>query len=253
MKKGTEEDYKRYGITVREDGRKEIYVLTETLIGGSFTAFVTFLDENKFKEERKKHAHEDSSTTSANARGWFFTRIDGDYSQSSQEASQTEDDIARAVTKTRVNIEIVSQGVVPKFTREVIEHEILKHLDLNPSKFEISQRDESDVKTLITGTHQERAEAALRQQIKMANAQVAVVNTYRGLISTKDKQHIHTPHSAMEAYDNFAAQMTTDQGCGVPIGFNYQVLDEARLKQILDELDPSAQGGTSKGTLKEEI
>jgi hypothetical protein len=246
MKSKSPRDLERYGITTRIDKDrkeiKEIYILTEAVLGGSFTALVTFLDEQKMNRKLDKHAEENSNATSVGASGGFWgARVSGGFSTASQNALQTEDDVLNSIINTRVNIEIISQGAMPKFEQDVIEHEIIKYLDLNPSKYELSAKDEADAQKFAKGTAQEKAATVFKRQMKMENAQVAFLNTCRGLASAKDTQKIHTTNSVMEAYDNFAEQMVQDPDCGIPIGFNYQLLDEDRLNEILADLESSSK------------
>lgn len=241
MKTNDEKVLKRYAITKKDDDTKEIYLLTEAVLGGSFTAFVTFLDEQKVKRTTDKRSEEHSSATTVTASaGIFGWGGSGSYATSRSGGSQSEDDVLRGITTTKINIEIVSQGVMPQFTRGIIEHEIVKHLDLNPSKYELSGQDAADAKAAVTATGPALAEIVAKRQMKMSNAQVAILNTYRGLTSSKEELNLHTPDSVMAAYDDFAKQMASDQDCGIPIGFNYQILSERRLQEILEEMTSPA-------------
>lgn len=225
----------RYGITVSSDKKtKEIYLLTEAVLGGSFTALVTFLDTEKMNRRIDKKSEEHNSSSSVSVGVWGYS---ASYAQSSASGFQSEDDVLRGVSSTKVSIEMISQGAMPSFTKGVIEHEIMKHLDLNPSKFELSAQDTSDAKILAKGKDEEKIDVLAKRQLKMQNAGVAAMNTYRGLAASKDKQQLHTPSSVLEAYDSFADKMATDQDCGVPIGFNYQRFTQEDLKDMLRDLE----------------
>ncbi|BBI18277.1 hypothetical protein [Neochlamydia sp. S13] len=242
MKSPDDAELNRYGISKRDNVTKEIYLLTEAVLGGSFTALVTFLNESKMNRRLDKYTNErEISTVARGGVKLLDWGVSAGYSNASQYGIQTEDDVLRNVAGTKVTIEIISQGAMPVFAREIIEREIMKHLDLNPSNFELSKKDEGDAEIMAAGKEKEKAMVVYKRRMKMENAQVAVMNTYRGLTSTKEKQNIHSAQSVMEAYENFATQMTTDPDCGIPIGFNYQKLTEEEIKEILEELSSPAK------------
>ena len=56
---------------------------------------------------------------------------------------------------------------MPVFSRDVIEHEIVKHLDLNPSKFELSKKDESEAAIMASAKGQAKTTATVKRQMKM--------------------------------------------------------------------------------------
>lgn len=238
------EDLNRCGIAVREDGKKEIYVLSEAVLGGSFTALVTFLKEEKADRSLKKQVKESSKEAGAgvsaqgNLKGISLGgSIGGSYSN--QKGDQSESDLLNNLASTRVTIEFSALGAMPMLSREIIEQEILKQLDLNPSKFELSQKEEAEVEAIYKEEKDanEMSVISLKRERKLQNAQLAVVNTYRGLTAMKEKQNIHTLQSVMSAYDNFALKMTEDSDCGIPIGFNYQVLSQGFLQKTLDRMN----------------
>nr|WP_166154734.1 hypothetical protein [Neochlamydia sp. AcF84]NGY94516.1 hypothetical protein [Neochlamydia sp. AcF84] len=242
MRGSNKDELKRYGISTRDNDTKEIYLLTEAVLGGSFTALVTFLNESKMNRRLDKYTHEhEISTVVRGGVNFVDWGVSAGYSNASQYGTQTEDDVLRNVAGTKVTIEIISQGAMPVFAREIIEREIMKHLELNPSKFELTKKDEGDAEIMATGKEKEKAMVVYKRRMKMENAQVAVMNTYRGLTSTKEKQNIHSAQSVMEAYENFATQMTTDPDCGIPIGFNYQKLNQEEIKEILEQLSSPAK------------
>lgn len=252
MKDGGHDAWNRYGITTRQEDSKtvkEIYLLTEAVLGGSFTALVIFLDEEKKKRALEKEAEEHGHTTSVKLSGkYLFAKGSANFSHSDHSGSQSEEDLLNNISNTNIAIEITAQGGIPIFTRDVIEHEVMKHLDVNPAKFELSPQDEAEAENFDKLGEKEKLVAAYKRQMKMENAQIAVMNTYRGLTATKDKQTVHTAKSVMEAYENFADKIVSDPNCGIPIGFNYQVLTESRLKEILAELE----GPKSTSQIKQE-
>ncbi len=254
MRSGSAESLDRYGITTRQEGQKsvkEIYLLTEAVLGGAFTALVIFLDEEKKKRTIDKKAEEEGHTTSASLRGkHLFVKGSVGFSHSDHQGSQSEEDLLHSISNTNISIEINAQGGIPIFTRDVIEHEMMQHLDLNPAKFELSPQDEAEAENFDRSSEKEKRVAAYKRQMRMENAQVAIMNTYRGLTTVKDKQTVHTAKSVMEAYENFANKIVSDPDCGIPLGFNYQILTEKRLQEILKELEgttPSSQQPPKQG------
>ncbi len=243
MEEANAHELERYGITVPDaqdpsskDKEKVIYLLTEAVLGGSFTALVTFLDSSKMRRDMVDQQTQKSQSTSVSAGGGFWSiRARAQYANASASASKEEDDVLRSIAQTRVRIEFISQGALPTFERNVIEREVFKHLDLNPSKFELSQQDSADAEQMIKAEGKAKEIAMVKSTMKLQNAQVAFLNTYRGLTSEKEKANLHTMESVMGAYENFAEQMTQDKECGVPMGFYYQVLTQSEIKRILEE------------------
>ncbi len=246
MRECSEAEAKEMGISFEEvqsdpnskkpaKTEKVIYMLTEAVLGGSYTALVTFLNTEEMNRRLEKHAKEQSQATSGSVSVSYFGMGGGaSYSAASASAAQTERDLLESVNRTRVEIEIISQGAIPTFARDVIEREVLKQLDLNPAKFEISQQDIADSKKLIgPSTNEEKNIVMEQRRMKMANAQIAVMNTCRGLTAEKQKISLHTSNGVMDAYENFAEQMVSDENCGVPVGFYYDRLSE---KDIEDKL-----------------
>ncbi len=251
MKEGSEDELERYGITVDDSAQnttsKKIYMLTEAVLGGSFTALVTFLDISKTTQDAEAKSEESSSTASASAKvGFALWNVGSGFSRFSSSASQSEDDVLKNIGRTKVNIEMFANGAIPTFARNIVEHEIYKHLDLNPSKFELTKKEESEVEAFIKAEGQDREIALAKQEMKIAKNQEAFLNQYRALTSEKDKQKIHTPESVMAAYEDFSKQITEDKDCGIPIGFNYRILTQANIEQLLKEHKASNSNSTAK-------
>lgn len=241
MKTNDAIELERHGISV-VGTRKEIYLLTEAVLGGSFTALVTFMHASKNKQQGSGDAgqKENRKGVEINAEGVVW-HAHSDYSSGSGNASQGEEDIIRNASSTRVKIEIFAKGAIPTFSRNIIETEVIKHLNINPNMFELSKMDEKDVETMVTATGQKRQVAIEKQRLKTEKCQNAFLNTYRGLASGKNQQKIHTLESVMDAYDDFAEKMTEDSGCGVPIGFNYDIYTEERIKGLLNIKEESSE------------
>ncbi len=253
MQKDDPSKWAEYGINANE-GSKEILILTEAVMGASFTGIITFLNEGKTRGSEEHHFKESQHSASASVKRGFFGfggSVGGSYS--GQNASGSEDNVLANYSNTRVNIEIFCQGAIPTFAREVVERELLKHVDLNPAKFELSTRDEKTVEDLLSGDGQKMQRANLKQQVKMQNAAVGVLNACRGLKSVTEKDEIHTTHSVFTSYDNFSRQITEDKDCGVPVGFNYTVLSEKEIKELLDAREKELEKHSSAKGKEEEI
>ncbi|MCC6128252.1 MAG: hypothetical protein IT584_03525 [Chlamydiae bacterium] len=223
-----------YGINVDGDS-KEILILTEAVMGASFTGIITFLKEDKTRGSEEHHMQDSQHSSSVSLkRGFFGIGVSAAGSYSGQSASGSEDSELTNHLNTRVNIEIFCQGAIPTFAREVVERELLKHVDLNPAKFELSTRDEKTVEDLLSGDVAKMERANLKQQVKMQNAAIGVLNACRGLKSVTEKEEIHTTHSIFTSYDNFSRQIVEDKDCGVPVGFNYTVLSQSEIKNLLE-------------------
>lgn len=262
MKKNNEEELKMYGISTlpSKDANSPkinvIYILTEAVMGGSFNAVVTFLKS----EDMKRNINDESSSHNSAGGGsvsggvWGIT-AKAALSVASGNATKSENDVLNSIAQTKVKIEFISEGAVPTFARQAVETEIFKHLDLNPSKFELTKKDEEEIAKSVTAKGEEAQIAVMKQQAKMENNQLAILNTTRGLTSVKDKQTIHTMESIMEAYDDFTAKITTDKECGVPVGFYYQVLTQEEIQLQFDQLSapstsakPAPTGSSETGS-----
>lgn len=246
----------RYGITQGSKG-PEIYLLTEAALGGSFTALVTFSDEQKMDRIINKKGEGKGSQLKggfgADVPIWHNLSASIAGSHASQQGNQSEDDVLRNTTGSRVSIEINCCGAVPTFATHVIEHEIAKHLDLNPSKFELSEKDEASLEAMGSANVKEQSKAIFKQQMKEQNAGVALVNAYRGMTAVKEKQTLHNRDSVLEAYESFANKMATDSACGVPVGFNYQVLSQKMLEDILSKLEGPPKSPSPEQTSGQEV
>lgn len=229
-----EEYLDRSGISL-ENGEPVVYILTEAPLGGSFTALVTFLNEEELNRRAEMHASERTRTSEVSLGYLGVGNAKGAYSSSN--ARQSEEDALRQLMSTRVEIEFISQGAIPGFARDVVEREVMQHLSLNPAQFSLSQGNREEAKALVSAKGKELATLQMQRQLRMEEAQSGVVNACRELASAKSSQRIHTPESVMEAYENFARQMTTDRDSGVPIGFNYTRLTFADIQREIQGLE----------------
>lgn len=222
---------KKCGISI-ENGEPVIYIVTETVLGGSFTALVTFLKESSMSREAEIHSKETTYSGSIQAGIGSIASVGASLTRSN--AQQSESDFLKQIMSTKIEIEFISQGAIPGFARNVVEKEIIQHLSLNPAQFTPSHAEKEQAQALISATGSELATLQLQRKMHMENVQVATINACRGLTETKEEQKVHTPESVLGAYENFAKQMSTDTEAGVPIGFNFTRLT---LEDIQRELN----------------
>ncbi len=234
MNAGSDEVKKIYGIsnTGTEDA---IYLLTDAVLGGGFTALVTVLDQNKMKRDFDKRLEEKQSAAGASlGGGWSLFSASANFQSSSGSAAQSENDKVANFATTKINIEIFSEGAIPNFNRHLMQKEIMKHINLNPAAFEISMRDEEEANDLVNAkSAQDKLKANIKREMRMQNAGVAAMNACRGLTSETKSQNVHTLESVLEAYESFTEQMK-DKDCGVPVGFNYRILTKSAIEKILN-------------------
>lgn len=254
MQSSKSDDLERYGITIGDRHGKSIYILTEAVLGGSFTALVTFHEGSNEGISRTV----DSSNTGLS--GGFAldaltpggVTIGGGISGAKENKEIDEKKQLDSVRETKIDIEFISQGALPTFARDVVQQEILKHLNLNPSSYAISAKDSLEAEKLVQQT-QEGDLARARYQMKMQNAQVAIMNAFDGLKEDqeqqKEQQNVHTMDSVMQAYESFASKITEDQECGVPVGFYYDILTQSDIEDLIQKLTKekgnTPVGGTS--------
>jgi hypothetical protein len=233
----TIEDCNRHGITVQKNGEKALYLLTEEVMSGSFTALVKFSNSTTITRDAGTHQNGNHSTTGLNAQaGYKGIGVNAGFSNAAGSGGMTDDDTLRNTAATRVSIEILTQGAIPTLTLSTMEQKMINHLDLNPAKFELSEKDEADLKEMAMAKGSDKQFVMMKQQMKCENAAVAVLNTCRGLTSSSEQQSIISCDSVLASYVDFVNKMTKDRGCGVPIGFNYTVLTEREINERLVEL-----------------
>ncbi len=230
----------RYGIT-EHGGSQAIFLLTEAVMGGSFTALVFSSGESESDRDLDGHQTDSSSSGAVGVEGrHLLHKANVGYMAAGSSGSKSEKDALSGSAQTRVSIEFFAQGAIPTLSRSTIEREILKHLNLDPSKYELSSSDASNLEKIVKASGQEREIALLQQDAKVKSQQVAILNAVRGMVSEKQKQNIHTMESVMGAYENFAERIANDKECGVPIGFNYTVLTQQEIEAKIKELEKDA-------------
>lgn len=233
----------RYGITTDADGKKSIYLLTEAVLGGAFTALVTFMNKNDMQRNIKKKHKEKTQHTSASASvGWGPWSVKGGYSRASMNASEAEDDVMQSTINTNVNIEMFSHGAIPAFARQIVKNEIMKHKNLDPSQNELTLKEEAEteeyIKAFNGSADQEKKDIMIaKQNMKMAKGLEASMNRIRAAEFEKRQQNIHTMESVIEGYEDFTKQITQDDKCGFPVGFNYRVISKDDIDLLIRDFD----------------
>ena len=243
----SKEKLSELGISVR-DGRKQIYILTEAVLGGSFQAYVTFLDEEETAREIENKAKE--GKVGASAQGGFSgplgggpAKIGGNVGLSLHGNKEDKQDKLTGNTNTSINIEFVCNGVVAQFNRRDLEHEIIEHMDLNPSNYYPNEQELNSLSTDLTSSPSDFAANASQRGMAMENAQAAVLNTIQALTSSKSTQSVHDITSVMEAFDDFVSKISSDPNSGMPIGYGYQVFTQEQLEEKLRELENVSTAG----------
>lgn len=206
-----------HGITL--DGNKKcIYILTEAVLGGSFTAIVTYLKEDTTNREVNDNTSHSSSSMDLKAKGYF---VKGGYSNSRQNANESHNDEINNRGNINVSIEFIAQGAIPQLAKDNIVREALKHQDQNLRKYQSSGSEGSSVQV---------------RQVEMQKATYDAINTVQQIKVEKEEVNLHSVNSVIKAYDGFCNEITSDSSCGVPIGFNYTVLTQEAIQTMVGEV-----------------
>lgn len=253
MGTSNEEEKKRFGISTLS-GKPGILMLTEAVLGGSFTAFVTFLNTSNSQENSENKSKESNTSTSTEVSGGFkgLASVGVGVSTSRGKGEQSEDDVLKSIKNTRVNIEFVAQGAIPTLVRNTVVNEVLKHLNTDPVKYELTQQDQADLDLELSSKPGDKEKAVARRNLKQEKAAQSFLNTTRGLMSEKSEQKIHTIESVMAAYDNFSEKLQNKE-CGIPVGFNYRVLTIDDIQYEINKLENINQESGQKDNPKEPL
>jgi len=202
----------------------EICLLTEAVMGGSFVGLVIFQKESKIEEDNRRKTEETNRQHTLKVGSSVFGgSVDGSYT--GQYAAQSEDGRLQSNAYLNVKVEFFSQGVVHGIARDITERELYKYANLDSEKLTVGQS---------SGKTTEEQQTALKQ------VAIAGLTAARAIVSEKGKEAVHTPNNLMQAYENFAEQMSHDAGCGIPVGFNFTVLTKAMIEKKLAESESGA-------------
>ncbi|CAM0117709.1 hypothetical protein [Rhabdochlamydiaceae symbiont of Dictyostelium giganteum] len=209
------------GINVINNN-KQIYLLTEAVMGGSFSAIVTYLKQDKSNRDTEDKANTSSSSTDASASAKFWgIGVNGGYSNSNQKADESHSDSVHNRNDLNVSIEFIAQGIIPQFARETVVREVLKQQEQNVRKYESMGSDKT-------------GKSASDRQVELQSAMYKSLNGLSNVVTQKEEVSINTPNTIMTAYDDFCGEITNDTFGGVPIGFNYAILTEKDIEQLLE-------------------
>lgn len=232
MSSGSEADLKKHGISTAASGEKAIYILTEAVMGGSFTGLVTFLDETSSSRAHEANRRDTSASTTTSVE--FSTPWVGggaSYSNANQNSKGSSSDQLRNAANMNVSVEFIAQGAIPQLSRDTVVRETLKYRDQNLQNFR-SSGSESGSKS------REARQSEMQEAMTKTLNSVAKTNTVSSAVS------IHGPQSVSKAYDDFCGEITGDTSAGIPIGFNYTMLTDTDIKELIAELEGSAADAT---------
>lgn len=236
MTEGTAKDLEKYGITIFNDGTKAILILTEAVLGGSFTGLVTITKQSELERDLAKKQSENIIELGLGGglkTGLWDVNVGG--SSSTQWGSMSENDKASQISNTRIEVEILSQGAIPNFSSATSPVEqVVKHLDLNPANFQLAPEDKAMLNALSNASQSEKDKLIQERRLQLTNAQAATQNVMREIISQKTKHSVHSIESVTSAFENFCKQVITDPNSGIPLGFNYQILTEKQIGKLLE-------------------
>lgn len=125
MESTNEAEQRRYGISKistndNKNSELAVYLLTEAVLGGSFTSLVYILNEKTTKQskisEEKTSGHKGSIEIGAKV-GALQAHIEGNYTDI-RDSENRSDDLNKFVS-TKVKVEIFSQGALPSFSYSV--------------------------------------------------------------------------------------------------------------------------------------
>jgi len=180
MKESSHEECDKYGISVL-NGKKVIYLLTEEVMGGSFTALVTFSHSANTKQSISHHKDQGKKGGKIEAQGKIGAVSAAlEASHDSGKEEMVDEDILKKSASTKVKVEIIAQGAIPQYSLETLEQKI---------------------------------------------------NCFA------EHQPILACEAATKAYADFINKMISDQGCGVPIGYNYTILTEDEIDDIIKKAE----------------
>jgi len=204
-------------------------MLTETVMGGVFVGLVHFFMKEKQDRTLVKFVSE-----YANRIGISFGSAQANANTEMKFVSDL--DSLCSIANIRVEIEFVSLGAMPQLNRHEVSYKLQEFQDLNPSKFELSQRDEKDIESLI-GHHNlpplehKRAVINEKYQLKMQCAQMVLMNAVRATKQVDKTHKVHTLESLYEAFESFISTMVNDEHSGVPFGFNYRQIHRLEISE----------------------
>lgn len=224
------------GITVMNK-TKQVYLLTEAVMGGSFSAIVTYLKEDTSNRDTKDRAKASSSTTSVGAKvNMGVWSVGGSVGDSRQKGSESHQDNTHNLGNTNIAIEFIAQGTIPKFAKENVVREIFKQQNQNLRKYESVSGEKTDQSVQV-------------RQTELQQAMYTNLNSLPSITVQKDEVPLNSTQSVLKAYDDFCQEIVDDASCGIPIGFNYTQLTEQQIEALLGKSNGSTASTAASSTL----
>ncbi|MGR3973008.1 MAG: hypothetical protein QRY72_00270 [Candidatus Rhabdochlamydia sp.] len=239
MKNSDPSKAQEQGITVEKDGSKSVNILTEAVMGGSFSAIVTYLKEDTSSQDAQHHLKHSASNSEIEGKAGLFLTVKGGYSNASQQTHESHHDEIHNQGNLHISIQFIAQGAIPQLAREKVMQEALRHQAQHLRKYES-----------LGGQQQKQDNYA--HQLQLQKVIYTAANAIQKTAVQQEAISVHTPSSVIGAYDDFCSNMIQDQECGVPIGFNYTVLSQQEIEEILGESADVNRSQLDKREIQEE-
>jgi len=174
---------------LRNFSGKNLNIITEVNLGGVFIGMIHIYSGSATSDQVKEN----------------FKQM-AEKMKTEQLFPQTSSDIYNItnIFNTRVEIEFISYGAHPTFTRHNVNFPMFDFKNLNPS-------------------------------LSVDNAQSIITNAIRETIAIERPQKIHSIESLYEAYESFNERMLNDVNAGFPIGYNYRSYSNIEIDQFLHQ------------------
>lgn len=214
-------------------GEKSIYILTEAVMGGSFTGIVNFLKKDTSHRELDNSSSQSSRAGNASVSGskWFCSgTVGGAHSSASGKESQS--DSVRNFGNLDVRIEFVAQGAIPKLVTESVIRDTMRHQDQNLRKYASTGSDKATSKKSQKAVEENVDARAQELQESSYDAANAIQQT----TSLEEGIYVHTPNSLALAYSDYCERIVSDELAGIPIGFNYTKLTQSDIARHIERL-----------------
>lgn len=216
-----------------------IYILTEAVMGGSFTGIVNFMDKSRFERDVQNSRRDSSLGGSASAEGSYgFYSGGASVSHSQSKSHEERNDSLSSQSNLDVSINLIAQGAVPKLQRDAIARENTKHADQNLTNYQSSGSE-----SVIERDAGAQQKATYDRQKQLQAGGLAAANTTLSTVTKQESITILTPNSVMQAYDDYCDLMVDNDLSGVPVGFAYTKLTYVEIGKMLaaNRIDAAAR------------
>lgn len=200
----------------------KICILTQAILGGSYTALATVADEEKMEQRLRKRALEGGiggkiEAGTAKPVGTLNIKADANLSASIRGGVQSEMDKLASIVTSIIDIEIIAQGAVPNFSVKEKIQEVVRFSDVSLAGNSLKTKEGSSTQKDEASS----SEKQLRRLEDMEEVQALQLSKARGYATQIFSQKVHSIESIQDGYENYIAQLQTGKNCGIPIGFNY--------------------------------